>query len=106
MKKYSAEWFIAKFEKIPDDKWCVYVRHSEGKSCVLGHCGETDGMYGSYNDTLESYKLRELFSSSFFKNVPYINDGANAIAVDLGAHPKERVLNALTLIATGILKEF
>ena len=36
----DAQYFIDKFEAIPEEKWCVrYWINAEGQSCANGHCG-------------------------------------------------------------------
>lgn len=37
--EYNVEYFIAKFEAIPEDKWCVMKLEIGDKHCALGHCG-------------------------------------------------------------------
>lgn len=41
--KYTIDYFIDKFKKIPENKWCVgnYILEN-GKKCVLGHCGANE----------------------------------------------------------------
>lgn len=35
--EYNVEYFIAKFEAIPEDKWCVNTQEDEkGRRCAAG----------------------------------------------------------------------
>ncbi len=36
---YNAAYFIAKFEAIPEEKWCSGYYSEDDKMCALGHCG-------------------------------------------------------------------
>jgi hypothetical protein len=37
---YDLEYFIAKFEAIPAEKWCTGLfTDYDGRYCALGHCG-------------------------------------------------------------------
>ena len=95
-KKYAAEYFYNKFAAIPDNEWTteVYFRPEDNAYCALGHCGCTD-----LGDSEESLTLECLFlGSDLFVSVPSINDGTEGTS-DLGDTPKERILNALTLIS-------
>jgi hypothetical protein len=36
---YDVDYFIDKFEKIPEELWCISIRHDGGgRSCAYGHC--------------------------------------------------------------------
>lgn len=41
--QYTVDYFIKKFEAIPEDKWLTrsYEDPFSGKKCALGHCGLT-----------------------------------------------------------------
>lgn len=106
--KYDAKYFIAKFEKIPEEKWCrgTFSNIFNGilQHCALGHCGLSKSYFSHYRAKGEE-KGRALIKL-FHKNgleVSYINDGikntyCSDIAKDLGDTPKERIVNALCLI--------
>lgn len=51
---YDVDYFIKKFEAIPEEKWTVkkYVDKTH-RRCAIGHCGDIDG--------IESHCLRDLF---------------------------------------------
>lgn len=39
MEKYTVDYFIGKFEAIPEDQWAVDTFNRGGRKCVNGHCG-------------------------------------------------------------------
>jgi len=116
MQKYTAEYFISKFERIPSKRFTSggdYVSH--GRMCALGHCGQR-----THRDTEEGKALQRLFNKHGLivtnvndgkrkgDTVPYtipMGDTTAVYVTDLGKGAKERILNALTLIATGLLKK-
>lgn len=89
---YDIDYFIKKFEAIPDDKWAVrqFVDFVDNeKRCALGHCGRN---YGNIYGTEESSALVDIF----LKNDSYvsrINDGADSNFIQ--SRPKTRILAAL-----------
>lgn len=87
-EKYTVDYFIKKFEKIPEWKWAENTFHHEGRSCALGHCG------WRRDDTsdIEGKHLVELFDL-LKTNAPAINDGNNLNYQQ--PTPKQRVLAAL-----------
>lgn len=92
MVKYNINYFINKFSKIPDKKWCIgglktYTPKGYAH-CVLGHCGVS-----SYsNRTKESYALDKIFLSHGY-GVTSVNDYGNNKFPQ--ATPKGRILAAL-----------
>jgi len=99
----NAEYFIKKFESIPDDHWCVnhFVNPENiNQMCALGHCGERlddpPPLPGAnyFND--EAHQLKALFHSISY-NIRDVNDGTFGCE-GLGKTPKERVLKVLRLI--------
>lgn len=96
--KYTAKYFIEKFEKIPEDRWTIgqYI-DEEGRYCALGHCGAVR----IPNQTEECTAL--------FDVLPVVTN-VNDATIDpdfkqLGDTPKERILNALMLVEAGIWRE-
>lgn len=85
--EYNVDYFIAKFEAIPEDKWCTFsFIDYKGNCCALGHCGNRN-----YNeDTPEAKELRRIMRQP----VSAINDG-HAAYQNLGSTPKQRIINAL-----------
>lgn len=85
--KYNLEYFIAKFESIPEYKWlCGEFSDEYGEcKCALGHCGvrqETDTPEGDYLLELTDFDIAE------------VNDGVRGYDT-LGSTPKQRVVNYL-----------
>lgn len=107
MSKYTVDYFIQKFEPIPDDKWTRGAIQDSitGACCVLGHCGvknvkdgselpERDKDYG-WLMTDEAYALADLIFKGSVDNLWMLNDGNREWAKEYGETPKERILNKL-----------
>lgn len=111
--KYDVEYFVAKFEAIPEDKWAtgILFNQIDGTKCVLGHCGVVD-----YEDKILNEKVKSLVEildpvyklTNNHKRHPYgksyatvykFNDLNEGDVGALGETPKERILNALSLAA-------
>lgn len=90
--KYDIDYFIKKFDAIPDSKWGCGAFSSNGRRCALGHCG----VGKSVRYTAESLVLSRLFLQ-IESNPADINDGTMDCWRDLGHTPKKRILNALYL---------
>lgn len=96
--KYDLDYFIAKFEKIPDDEWTdqgEFVDRS-GCKCAYGHCGAIK----SKNDSEEStalYKIDEYY------NIVPVNDNWRGNFAHLGTTPKQRVVNYLKSLRNDVL---
>ena len=114
MQKLNARYFIRKFEAIPTNRWTVNRFNVHNRSCALGHCGMSD----NNADTPESKALQILFrevgltvtgvNDSNQGGLPTmlpISSNDKTYSTDLGDTPKERIINALVLIETGLLKE-
>lgn len=89
--KYTKEYFIKKFEAIPDKEIGMgeLLQH-----CALWHCG-VRLENGGYTSTEESTALIKLFGGNHpeeFNRVYGINDSKD---YSLGKTPKERILNKL-----------
>lgn len=100
MKKYTPEYFIAKFEAIPEEKWCMGKYRHAGRSCALGHCGARP--FSPWSE--EAQALYQLVKDGTGNSVTSINDSYHYYS-DLGDTPKERVINALVYSAAGLGKE-
>lgn len=99
--KYTIDYFISKFESIPEDKWTTGIyQDEEDRFCVLGHCGFRstidDSNYFCTEINEEGDALIKLMSP-FFPSPPLINDGQGDY-INLGKTPKARILNALNKI--------
>jgi hypothetical protein len=111
---YDVDYFIAKFEAIPEDKWGrSELSYDDGRCCVLGHCGLRSGGEFDYGRPSEEAKALgslllslPLIGSHYAPEKHYENDGpfTRAMAVcwklndswkEFGSEPRERVLNAL-----------
>lgn len=86
---YDVDYFIRKFEAIPEEKWCVGAyEDGMGRRCAYGHCGKVFAY-----DSRESGRLRALAFGIGIRFLADINDGS-----DPGYRqptPKQRVLAAL-----------
>lgn len=85
---YDVDYFIAKFEAIPDERWCVYDYRNGPQRCARGHCGQT-----SFRDTPESTALGELFDNNIGDGPSMVNDGN--VEEYQQPTPKARILAAL-----------
>ena len=84
--KYTLDYFIAKFEAIPRNKWCTGAFDDElNRRCALGHCGHLSGFSTEVSEALE-----KLVPGSIVR----VNDGAFEYR-KLGKHPKTRILRYL-----------
>lgn len=83
---YDIDYFIRKFEAIPEEKWCTNQFHNGNQSCALGHCGLNNG--GDWTD-----EASVLWYTILPDGVTKINDGDHSeYAQDT---PKQRILAAL-----------
>lgn len=104
--KFTVDYFIKKFEAIPEDEWAVqHLETPDGARCAMGHCG------GHVNQSKESASLAKLLSNLTGASpdrdisIYAINDGLDTIR--LGYHfenkytskkikgAKQRILAAL-----------
>lgn len=98
---YDVDYFIEKFEKIPEDKWCVgRFDDGYGAKCALGHCGAYEGMHHDTPELTAIHALVGNWKGGGGLTIVDINDGyLYAMRPKLSAAtPRERVLNALRLI--------
>lgn len=91
--KYDVNYFINKFEAIPEEKWTDSGRLFDGdKRCALAHCGvvgNRDGRnLGNYIHTEESNALMNFFENKY--DIWNINDNSS-----IGGTSKQRILNYL-----------
>lgn len=92
--QYDVDYFIRKFEAIPDERWCEYDVDVEGaQHCVLGHCGVRCRDDGHYTETRISKALERLCQSQLGEAPDYINDGCDPRYPQ--PTPKQRILAAL-----------
>ncbi len=87
---YTVDYFIQKFEAIPEEWWCVTLYTRGEQKCALGHCGVS-----MKDDTEEGEALSYLFISNFGM-ASTINDGGDSRFPQ--ATPRARILAALQRI--------
>jgi hypothetical protein len=90
---YDVDYFIYKFEKIPEELWCMDEYHNSlGQSCALGHCGySNENACNSENEQTES--LLTMFLDYLSVGVVSANDGESYKYKQ--PTPKQRILAAL-----------
>jgi hypothetical protein len=100
---YDAAYFYNKLSEIPEEEWTTEAWNlCNGSKCVLGHLGEA---FPDKKDTTLSKAFKKLLQSQLGDYFGWeVNDG-RALFKELGDTPKERVLNALVLIDSGIYAE-
>ncbi len=86
---FDIDYFIAKFEAIPEDQWTVGVYEKDGKCCAVGHCGYRDLPNGEFVYTPEGKALWGISDS-----VAAVNDGKGILS-EYAPTPKQRVLKHL-----------
>ncbi len=87
---YDVDYFIAKFEAIPEELWCVDAYTKGRKHCARGFCGET-----SDKETREGIALEKLI-----RWPAMINDGGRSNYKQ--PTPKQRILAALYDVKNGV----
>lgn len=87
---YDVDYFINKFEAIPEDQWNVgdFYNEERTKFCAAGFCGED-----KFNRTEESSSLYIVFAYTGLGDVGEINDGRSELFQQ--PTPKQRILAAL-----------
>lgn len=100
--KYTVDYFIRKFKKIPTDRWCKFKIISNGRRCVLGHCG-----FSTKGVTEEGLALQLLINKYLHTSIANVNDnvltGSFSTLEELEIirdkrSIKDRVLSALYLV--------
>jgi hypothetical protein len=94
------------FEAIPEDKWCVgKFKNEQGQMCAVGHVAGPLGDWFTRSHPIRSkMSIKGDIRNHGTYDAANINNGSGEMA-DLGETPKERVLNAIVLIESGILKD-
>lgn len=87
---YDVDYFIKKFEAIPDREWCIkYYYNDKNQFCALGFCGE-----GLGGETDESLALKKIFINHRSDLSPgNVNDGL--VKLYQQPTPRARILAAL-----------
>lgn len=99
--KYTVQFFIDKFEKIPGNKWTTNTYTQGDKHCAGGHCGMR--FADDINHMAEAKALVEVLRPSKAEHPYYSTDFHNIVAaLNDGVHsrykqptPKQRILAAL-----------
>lgn len=87
MSKYTVEYFLDKFEAIPEDQWCTGgLADQDGRRCAYGHCCNIDKFGVNFTD-----ESRALLQLGWYPTV--VNDGHSPRYQQ--PTPKQRVLAAL-----------
>jgi hypothetical protein len=95
---YTVDYFIAKFESIPEDKWLESDLYVNGRSCALGHCGHRINAETVNEETSALVSLfikifRNPHTPGVFEPVWGVNDGFDNRYQQ--STPKQRILAAL-----------
>lgn len=109
--EYTVDYFIAKFEAIPEEKWgegSLVANELSGpmQCCALGHLGvreyeakeltdEIQALYNILNPHFPAYNT-SIRHDRVFSCIHRINDGA-VMHSNLGATPRQRMLEALRI---------
>lgn len=92
---YTIDYFINKFEVMPNDKWTTgRFTSDEGVHCALGHCGVRNYIY----PTKEAEALYDIFKSL---NITYSRSG---IAIE--DYTNEKISNKVISISDGITEQY
>jgi hypothetical protein len=93
---YDVDYFINKFEAIPEEKWITLAFGSAGAHCALGHCGCDEDENGTRLHTIESAALENLFLQNVKVSVMNVNDYTGPdFRLYQQPTPKQRILAAL-----------
>lgn len=110
--EYTIDFFIKKFEAIPDANWTTGVyKDFCGNKCAIGHCLSDNAIYKAYNNNRGRYKPTAQESETEFKQAKCLGLLFNDVAgkgVDIvyginngydsryrQSTPKKRILAAL-----------
>lgn len=104
--KMDAQYFIDKFEAIPEEEWTVGIAQNTNNSrCAVGHCCSEylDQRLGQKVQVLpttfpQGSALLQLFHTHLRRSVVHVNDGKDSSHKQ--PTPKQRVLAALRDIQT------
>lgn len=106
---YTVDYFITKFEAIPEEQYCEGVFRSGNACCANGHCGVEYLIHDESCLTAESIGLQKVFSVlQIHEKGRLIEDGFGGLYSDKAAFinnglcdeyrqstPKQRILAAL-----------
>lgn len=89
--QYTSQYFIDKFEKIPEERWITNDFSNDIGCCAMGHCGMT--YFSLSSDEKEAVALSNLFNDRIRASVPTVNDDRDSNYPQ--PTPKQRILAAL-----------
>lgn len=93
--KYTVDYFINKFKKIPENKWCtITYDNGNGQYCALGHCGANYNSDFDCDFSEEASELQNLFFNELKLDVATVNDSTKMKEKT----PKKRILAMLKKI--------
>ena len=98
MEQYDIDYFLAKFEAIPEDKIIMNFytdNNDETKHCSLGHC---EGHNNPIDRPSEAKALRDLFKVHLKCGVADVNDNLCEHKFNNLPTPKQRIMAALNEI--------
>lgn len=97
---YDVDYFIKKFEAIPESNWAVYTQYDleTGARCAFGHCTTRKSDYMDGDTTLEGQSLMSVFNDAGFvqgtcKWITDVNNSPSNFYPQ--STPKQRILAAL-----------
>lgn len=101
--KYTVDYFIKKFEAIPEEMWISGIFFQNGKSCANDHCGMRLNLLEQEIITTEAQGLQKVFSAlpinvtdpsyGYSEKAVHVNNGwSNEYKQPT---PKQRILAAL-----------
>ena len=91
MKKYTVDYFIKKFTKIPANRWCTGAFKWGNKRCALGHCGVRLNNLDKKNKEADALvALAAIDNTAIY----WVNDGLGFWTYK-GQSPRTRILNFL-----------
>lgn len=103
--KYTVQYYIDKFSKIPENKWTTNAFGEGNARCANGHCGISIKNANQHDATDEAKQLANLlllvvdksaynkYRQPIFVATAFINDGDDPKYKQ--RHPKDRILAAL-----------
>lgn len=98
---YTVDYFIAKFEAIPEEQWCMLnLENTCGQKCALGHLGNASPSALNAESVALVEILRPFHKGTLCQDsdiVTHINDFDFGYWAALGETPKQRILAALRM---------
>lgn len=88
---YNLNYFIEKFEAIPEEQWCVGTTdNGRGQHCALGHCGMDN--YSSLKEVPEALALKDL---TIHRGISVVLTNDMMSGMYRQSTPKQRILAML-----------